>query len=42
MSDELDESLFDESFECEDCGESYENCNCEAEEYDEDELEWEE
>jgi len=26
--DDLDEDLFDEDFECEDCGESLENCEC--------------
>lgn len=28
MSDELDASLFDEDFECVDCGESIESCEC--------------
>lgn len=28
MRDEFDESLFDEDFECDDCGESLELCEC--------------
>lgn len=34
MFDNLDEDLFDDEFECEECGESIDLCECDEEEED--------